>query len=214
MVAYDSSKGSTVRAGFVAVIATALLMSGCSSSKSVSQSATTLPNPTTTDTIPAPAGLPAFYSVPNPLPAGPPGTIIRAEKVKGFAMHGTLWRVMYKSQSIQGTDIAVTGLIAVPTAPPAVGGYPVITLDHGSEGAADMCAPSLLTPGLEDLGGPVGSRKGHNGAYLDHYLDAGYLVTRSDYPGLGTPEARPTRSESQTPVLRSTSYAPPATCLA
>ena len=31
--------------------------------------------------LPPPAGLPAFYSVPQPLPSGPPGTLIKSQKV-------------------------------------------------------------------------------------------------------------------------------------
>ena len=50
---------------------------------------------------------------------------------------------MYHSQSIQGKDIPVTGLIAVPTTPPPAGGYPVVSWAHGTSGIADTCAPSL-----------------------------------------------------------------------
>jgi hypothetical protein len=45
-------------------------------------------------TIPAPKGLPAFYSVPQPIPATP-GTILKTQKMPAAGVHGTLYRVMY-----------------------------------------------------------------------------------------------------------------------
>src|SRR4051794_35247706 len=75
----------------------------------------------------SPAGaadpLPDFYTVPDPLPAGAPGDIIKAEQVPAPGLHGSMWRVMYHSQSLLGEDIAVTGLVAVPGTTPPNGGF-------------------------------------------------------------------------------------------
>src|SRR4051794_17280773 len=76
--------------------------------------------------------LPAFYTVPDPLPAGAPGEIIKSEQVDAPGLHGTMWRVMYHSQSIQGADIAVTGLVAVPGTTPPAGGFNVVSWAHGT----------------------------------------------------------------------------------
>jgi len=102
---------------------------------------------------------------------------VRTEKVAAAGMHGTLWRVMYHSRSLQDNDIVVTGLIAVPTSTPPPGGFPVVSWAHGTTGIADTCAPSL-EPDLYT-------------AIANGLLDKGYLVTGTDYEGLGTPGRHP-----------------------
>jgi len=121
--------------------------------------------------------LPSFYDVPNPLPPGGPGTVIKTEPVTVAGLHGTMQRVMYKSKSIRGDDIAVTGLIATPDTPPPAGGYKVLSWAHGTTGMADQCAPSL---GAADALPAVNA-----------FLDKGWLVTGTDYEGLGTPGLHP-----------------------
>jgi uncharacterized membrane protein HdeD (DUF308 family) len=46
----------------------------------------------------------AFYTAPSPLPAGPPGTIIRSELIDGFHASATAYRVLYKSTGYDGPD--------------------------------------------------------------------------------------------------------------
>ncbi len=133
--------------------------------------------PAATKTAPPPPGLPAFYGIPDPLPQGKPGDVIKTEPVSVPALHGTMQRVMYHSQSIQGKDIPVTGLIAVPNTPPPDGGYPVVSWAHGTTGIADTCAPSLKPDQYVQIA---------NGL-----LDAGYVVVATDYEGLGTPGRHP-----------------------
>src|SRR3954452_12337267 len=124
-----------------------------------------------------PAGLPEFYGVSDPLPAGQPGDVIKTEPVTVDGLHGTMQRVMYHSQSLAGDDIPVTGLIAVPSTPPPNGGYPVVSWAHGTTGIADTCAPSLAPDDYVQIA---------NGL-----LDAGYAVVGTDYEGLGTPGRHP-----------------------
>jgi acetyl esterase/lipase len=124
-----------------------------------------------------PAALPAFYEVPAPLPPGEPGEIIKSEVVPAPGLNGTLLRVMYHSRSVQGADIAVTGLIAVPRTEPVAGGYPVMAWAHGTTGIADECAPSLDSAGAIDFANPM--------------LDRGWVVTATDFEGLGTPGRHP-----------------------
>ncbi|MEZ5179065.1 MAG: lipase family protein [Acidimicrobiales bacterium] len=126
--------------------------------------------------VSAPA-LPAFYEVPDPLPPGQPGDIIKSEVVDAPGVHGTVLRVMYHSRSVQGADIAVTGIIAVPDLTPAEGGRPVMAWAHGTTGIADECAPSLDAVGAVDFANPM--------------LDRGWVVTATDYEGLGTPGRHP-----------------------
>ena len=127
--------------------------------------------------VPAPPGLPAFYSVPRPLPVGGPGTLVKSQKMATTGIDGTVYRVMYLSESVHNTRVAVTGLVIVPSTPAPAGGYPVVSWGHGTNGMADVCTPSLdptqdvpLTNGL---------------------LDQGWEVTASDYQGEGTPGLLP-----------------------
>jgi len=123
------------------------------------------------------AAVPAFYTPPALLPAGPPGTIVRDEDATVSGLHGSARLVMYKSKSIAGDEIAVTGLILVPATPPPAGGYRVVSWAHGTTGIADECAPSL--------GGPLTVWAAND------LLDRGYVVTATDYEGLGTPGRHP-----------------------
>jgi hypothetical protein len=76
--------------------------------------------------------------------------------------------------------VAVTGTVAVPAGPPPAGGFPVVTLAHGTDGMAPQCAESL-DPNRGQL--PVG--------LLNELLDRGWELTASDYQGEGTPGPLP-----------------------
>jgi len=128
--------------------------------------------------IPAPPGLPAFYSVPQPLPIGGPGTLIKYEVVPDPNLVGaTLYVVMYKSVGPKRSLVPVTGMVAVPDGTPPAGGWPVVTWGHGTNGMADICAPSLA--GSSQIPG------------VNQLVAAGYAVTASDYQGEGTPGLMP-----------------------
>jgi alpha-beta hydrolase superfamily lysophospholipase len=127
--------------------------------------------------IPPIPALPPFYTVPSPLTPSDPGAIISYGEVEVPGLNGTMWRVMYHSQSIDGADIAVTGLIAVPD--DGAESHDVITWAHGTTGIADTCAPSLDPADASNV------------ALTNTLLDRGYVVTATDYEGLGTPGRHP-----------------------
>ena len=172
-------------AGSLALGAT--LVAGCSSGSS-SDTATK-----TTTLVKSSPDLPDFYAVPTPLPLGQPGELIKSEKVEIAGLNGTMWRVMYHSQAIDGTDIAVTGLVASPeggptfvpatadgaTPAPVPVNHPVVTWAHGTTGIADSCAPSLEPGGSEIV------------MLANALLDQGFVVTASDFEGLATPGRHP-----------------------
>ena len=90
-----------------------------------------------------------FYAVPDPLPAGDHGDLIRYEQVEPAAggedsAGATTWRIMYLSESLAGEPIAVTGTVAVPGGEAPDGGRDLVTDAHGTTGIADECAPSTL----------------------------------------------------------------------
>src|SRR5688500_1372641 len=109
------------------VLGLALLAAGCSSDGS--DGATTSPDPgagasTTAADAPTTTIEPAeverftdgdFYEVPDPLPAGSPGQLIRVQDLGTADEYATV-KVMYHSIDSQGDDRAATGLITYPTA--------------------------------------------------------------------------------------------------
>jgi pimeloyl-ACP methyl ester carboxylesterase len=125
-----------------------------------------------------------FYAVPDPLPAGPPGSPIWAEQVA--APPGALaWRILYHSRTIHDEDIAVSGLVVAPDREPPAGGFPVIAYAHGTTGLADPCAPSKAARPLSDDDEATGYLP------LPTMWEDGYVVVATDYEGLGTPGRHP-----------------------
>jgi len=149
----------------VAMVAAALVLSACGSSGS---SAST----SGTSVVPAPRGLPSFYSVPEPLPSRP-GVLMKRAQVAAPGVDGTAYRVMYTSRNQQHRVVAVTGLVFIPRTAPPAGGYRVVAWGHGTNGMTNSCAPSLqpsqAVPSINAL------------------LAKGWEVTASDYQGEGTP---------------------------
>jgi pimeloyl-ACP methyl ester carboxylesterase len=82
-----------------------------------------------------------FYVVPDPLPAGRPGDLIRVQEV-GEANGRVTLRIMYHSRDARDRDRAVTGIVTYPTVPAPTRGWPVISTAHGTTGLASQCAPS------------------------------------------------------------------------
>lgn len=114
-----------------------------------------------------------FNHLPEPLPAGAPGELIRSERLLGAPDGSIAWRVLYHSTDLNGTPIGVSGIVVAPTAPPPPGGWPIVSWAHPTTGAYGVCAPSegidpfLLVAGLHEL------------------LAAGNVVVATDYPGMG-----------------------------
>jgi fermentation-respiration switch protein FrsA (DUF1100 family) len=118
------------------------------------------------------------------LPAGSPGDLVAVERVA--APDGAVaWRVLYRSETIAGRPIAVTALIVAPDAEPPPGGFPVLAWAHGSSGLADTCAPSRAARPLGE------ATDGRGSLPLPPLWEAGYVVTATDYEGLGTPGRHP-----------------------
>ncbi|MDF3298765.1 alpha/beta hydrolase family protein [Streptomyces tropicalis] len=119
------------------------------------------------------------YQVPDPLPAAEPGTLIAAtDHGRDARLEGARrYTVLYHSTDARGADVAVSGTVLLPSGSPPRQGRPVVSWAHGTTGVADACAPSQSP----NLGLDVFAEE------LRALLRAGYAVTASDYPGLGTP---------------------------
>lgn len=83
----------------------------------------------------------AFYEVPDPLPPGEPGDLIRTMPVDAPAGEVGV-RVMYHSTDAEDDDRAVTGVVYYPTGEAPDGGWPIVAWAHGTSGLAAPCAPS------------------------------------------------------------------------
>ena len=119
-----------------------------------------------------------FYSPPDDL-TGAPGTILRSEPFDDGLPDGAHgWKILYVSTDENDSPVAVSGLVIAPT-DPTPGPHPVLAWAHGTTGIDRACAPSLTDDPLEgipDMTGP---------------LERGWVITLTDYPGLGTPSPHP-----------------------
>ncbi len=125
----------------------------------------------------------AFYDADAADLDGPAGSLIRA--IRLTAPRGVrAWAVLYRSTGQDGGIVPVSGLVLGPatgddaaTARP--GGSPIIAWAHGTTGLADACAPS---------------RDGAEGVGFEPLLELarmGFVVTATDYEGLGTAGLHP-----------------------
>jgi len=175
---------AAVIVGLLVVVGGLQLMSGRGSGAAglggalgtdASVAATPSANPSSTDAQ-ARSASPGFYSQPTDIPAEP-GTIIRSEPLEYGVAGGQGFRIVYTSLDAAGTPIAVSGMIFLPTstAVPA-DGRRILAWAHGTVGLAARCAPSAAT---------TYSSTG----WLERALSEGWVVTASDYAGLGMPGA-------------------------
>jgi pimeloyl-ACP methyl ester carboxylesterase len=111
-----------------------------------------------------------------------PGSLVSAEEWdRSNWPTGTAaaWKVRYHSVGSDGHDRVVSGVVLLPEHPTKDKDWPVISYAHGAVGLADDCAPSSA--------GMLRDEKTFVGAWLQQ----GYVVTATDYEGLGTPGAHP-----------------------
>jgi acetyl esterase/lipase len=121
-----------------------------------------------------------FYAVSDPLPSGRPGELIRMTPVPS-PRGAHAWAILYHSTSADDRDIAVSGVLVAPDAPPPVDGYPIVSWAHGTTGLADQCAPS---------------RSAFSGSLVEDAISAafvpqGFVVVATDYEGLCVPGPHP-----------------------
>ena len=159
---------TTVEA-MASVAAASLTTTGAPVTTTVALIATATPSTTTvvsTTTTSSPSVTTIVELVPEAL-----GAILSSEPVD-IGHLGVAWRITYRSRSISGEPIEVTGVIAAP-AGEATAPRPVLSVAHGTTGMADQCAPSLGFPGNFINSG------------MAKLLERGWVVTATDYEGMG-----------------------------
>lgn len=122
-----------------------------------------------------------FYTPPEQLPEGLPGTVIKSEPMVGAPSGIRATRIMYLSTSASGEPTAVTGMVVEPDAPAGPAGRPVVAFAHGTTGTARQCAPSIA-PFIDQT---TGTHMWE--ARIRPLVNQGYAVAAADYEGEGAP---------------------------
>ncbi|MBS1847594.1 MAG: hypothetical protein JST73_04890 [Actinobacteria bacterium] len=122
-----------------------VVVGGVPPSNVAAANATTPPYETYTGSV---AG---FYHVPDPLPSGSPGQLIRVQAVATTSTSTTM-RIMYHSIDGAGRDRAVTGTITYPNATAPQSGWPVLSIANGTVGLGPQCAISRSNTGVFGFG--------------------------------------------------------------
>lgn len=122
----------------------------------------------------------SFYSADAAqIAAGEAGSLIHNAKDDVSVFGGSKYQVLYRSTGLKGEPIAVSGMVFVPPGNMPEGGWPIVAWAHPTSGLVSKCAPSMAAGGTSQVQG------------LEALLKSGYVVTATDYPGLGTAGPHP-----------------------
>ena len=114
-----------------------------------------------------------FYSTENQTLEGAPGELIRSEPIETTVEGGDGYRILYRTQRKDGSYTFSSGMVFIPTTSTNTP-RPVVAWAHGTLGMGDACAPSRTTDPAATIPG------------LAEMLQRGWVVTATDYAGLGT----------------------------
>jgi acetyl esterase/lipase len=130
----------------------------------------------------APTGL-ELYKPPKNLRSYGQGDLIWARRARNpLPQASRTWTLLYRSTSLGGKAIGVSGSLMLPKGRPPKHGWPVVSWAHGTSGIADSCAPSRDPKGRYVL---------YAAEQFGAWLEAGYAIANTDYEGLGTPGVHP-----------------------
>jgi pimeloyl-ACP methyl ester carboxylesterase len=130
----------------------------------------------------APPGL-KLYKPPANLKSYGQGELIWARRAENpLPQASRTWKLLYRSTSVRGKPIGVSGFLMLPKGKPPKRGWPVVSWAHGTTGIADSCAPSR---------DPSGPYTAYAAPQFGAWLKAGYAIANTDYEGLGTPGVHP-----------------------
>jgi pimeloyl-ACP methyl ester carboxylesterase len=133
----------------------------------------------------------AVYTPPSPLPEGKHGDLIWASEIKTDVPGARAWKILYHSTDIHDNKMPVSGMVIAPIGKAPAKGRPVVSWAHGTSGIPNSCAPSLVDNPARDANFYFLSNG--SGAYdfgipsLTQMIKEGYVVTATDYNGLGAP---------------------------
>lgn len=119
------------------------------------------------------ARLAPFYDTSSLDVQGQLGEVVRSEPLDVQVDGGKGTRILYRTQKADGSYTFSSGMVFVPDTPGT--NRPVVAWAHGTLGMGDKCAPTRAEK-------PIG-----NLPWLSDMLKEGWVVTATDYAGLGTP---------------------------
>jgi pimeloyl-ACP methyl ester carboxylesterase len=108
-----------------------------------------------------------------------PGSLVSVQRMSGAPDGSTAYRIIYMSTGLSGEPIPVSGVVVVPAGHVPAGGRPIVAWAHPTTGVEPQCGPSRARVFFSSVQG------------LRDALARGYVVTATDYPGLGISRAGP-----------------------
>ena len=99
------------------------------------------------------------------------GDLVYSREIAPVA-NGRVWEVAYRSTTLRGDSVIVTGWVARPNIEAPSGGYPVLAFAHGTTGLVGRCAPTQSSTPSQTI--PL----------LSEFLARGFVVAATDYQGL------------------------------
>ena len=120
--------------------------------------------------------IPDFYDVPASQLNVPPGTLLRHTPAAMPAFYrAKAWRILYSTRDFRGRPIAASGIVVQSeTGSQNPAQRNIVAWAHPTIGTARRCAPSLHKDIPQFILG------------LNDMISEGFIVTATDYPGLGT----------------------------
>lgn len=121
-----------------------------------------------------------FYDLEGLDASAAPGTILRAEPYDYVMDGGQGQRILYATRAPDGNPLIASGLVFTPDSPAGLT-PPVVAWAHPTLGQGDPCAPSRQPPNK----GPQDTT-----IWMSQMLKRGFIVTATDFTGLGTSEPK------------------------
>lgn len=118
-----------------------------------------------------------YHPAADHVAAATPGQLLATVEIRA-PQRMRAWTVLYRSTGLDGQPVAVSGIVLAPAEPASGGNYPVVAWAHYTTGVADDCAPSYQ--GVDGISPAI--------LLL---VEDGYVVTATDYEGLGTDGVHP-----------------------
>lgn len=107
-------------------------------------------------------------------PSQKAGSIVSSTPIANAPAGSTGWRITYRTTTASGAAAESTGTVYVPTSPAPQGGRLVVAWAHPTVGMGQSCTPSQATDPSVDIPG------------FAQMIANGWVVTSTDYVGLGT----------------------------
>lgn len=121
------------------------------------------------------AHLNGFYQSPPAFASKKPGDLLRLEPLQAaIPLGGQGYRILYRSETEQGTPTVASGMVFIPPGAPPKTGWNVVAWAHPTTGMGVACAPSRFENPLRLM------------SWLEDMLSKGWIVVATDYSGLGT----------------------------